>query len=103
MHFSAFQFRLLATKLFEVHPDIQSGGAGESSKTAAATATTELGREGEEDSSSLMDQDIPATKPSSKHTLRNELFEKLSGFYPDYMTHPRNNLLDLIPYTVDLS
>jgi len=35
------------------------------------------------------------------HQLRNELFEKLAAHFPDHMTHPKGNLLDLIPHPTD--
>jgi len=31
------------------------------------------------------------------HQLRNDLFEKLAAYFPSDMTHPKGNLLDLIP------
>ncbi|XP_059091782.1 muskelin-like [Tigriopus californicus] len=45
------------------------------------------------------------TTDSSSHTRshkgRCELFEKLSKYFPEDMTHPRINLLDLIPYPME--
>jgi hypothetical protein len=36
------------------------------------------------------------------HALRTELFDTLSRYFPDEMTHPRSNLIDLIPYPADM-
>ena len=97
--FFRLQFRLLATKLFAVPPATPDDNLDPPAKKPDDGSTSASS------SSSLMDQDSSVTlsKPCSKHLLRNELFERLSAFYPEHMTHPRNNLLELIPYTVDLS
>jgi len=49
---------------------------------------------------------LPASKyrqdcESEKHSLRSELFELLSCHFPESMTHPRGNLIDLIQYPID--
>ena len=64
-----FQFQLLASKLFEPEPPAGS-----------PVSPSSLG----------------AVDPV--HSLRTGLFEALSRFFPDEMTHPRSNLIDLIPY-----
>ena len=65
-----FQFQLLASKLFEPEPPAGSPASPSSS--------------------------LAAVDPV--HSLRTGLFEALSRFFPDEMTHPRSNLIDLIPY-----
>ena len=41
----------------------------------------------------------PSASPNSEdlHPLRNELFENLAAYFPPHMTHPKGNLIDLIP------
>jgi len=41
----------------------------------------------------------PSASPKSEdlHPLRNELFENLAAYFPPHMTHPKGNLIDLIP------
>eukprot|EP00095_Tigriopus_kingsejongensis_P008585 maker-scaffold446_size168061-snap-gene-0.25 protein:Tk08585 transcript:maker-scaffold446_size168061-snap-gene-0.25-mRNA-1 annotation:"muskelin isoform x1" len=36
------------------------------------------------------------------HHIRVDLYEKLTKFFPREMTHPRTNLIDLIPYPMEL-
>ena len=38
-----------------------------------------------------------------KHNLRTELFDTLAEHFPSDMTHPKGNLIDLIPHPVDLN
>lgn len=38
-----------------------------------------------------------------KHKLRTELFDVLAEHFPSDMTHPKGNLIDLIPHPVDLN
>ena len=66
-----FQFQLLASKLFEPEPPAAGSASSPSSSLAAVDPV---------------------------HSLRTGLFEALSRFFPDEMTHPRSNLIDLIPY-----
>jgi hypothetical protein len=40
---------------------------------------------------------------SQKHVLRTDLFDLLASHFPEHMTHPRGNLIDMIPYPVDLN
>ena len=67
-----FQFQLLASKLFEPEPPAAGSAAFSPSSSLAAVDPV--------------------------HSLRTGLFEALSRFFPDEMTHPRSNLIDLIPY-----
>ena len=66
-----FQFQLLASKLFEPEPPAAGSQPASPSSLAAVDPV---------------------------HSLRTGLFEALSRFFPDEMTHPRSNLIDLIPY-----
>ena len=78
---SQFQFQLLASKLFEP------------------------------ERAPLASQGLPGSPPPPSpppsfavdpvHSLRTGLFEALSRYFPDEMTHPRSNLIDLIPYFAD--
>ena len=38
-----------------------------------------------------------------KHKLRTELFDVLAEHFPSDMTHPKGNLIDLIPHPIDLN
>lgn len=40
---------------------------------------------------------------SAKHQLRTDLFDLLASHFPEEMTHPRGNLIDMIPYPMDLN
>lgn len=33
-----------------------------------------------------------------RHTSRSHLFDQLTQFFPEHMTQPRGNLIDLLPY-----
>lgn len=48
------------------------------------------------------DEDNTTTSTCSdlgwKHTSRSQLFDQLTQFFPEHMTQPRGNLVDLIPY-----
>lgn len=48
------------------------------------------------------DEDSSSTPGSAdlgwKHTSRSLLFDQLTQFFPEHMTQPRGNLVDLIPY-----
>ena len=70
---SQFQFQLLASKLFEPDPTTSS---------PASPAP-------------------PSFAVDPVHSLRTGLFEALSRYFPDEMTHPRSNLIELIPYFAD--
>lgn len=41
-------------------------------------------------------------KASKTYNLRSDLFDKLALHFPEKMTHPRGNLIDLIPYSSEL-
>ena len=44
-----------------------------------------------------------STENERTYHLRSALFDKLAAHFPDELTHPRGNLIDLIPYSNSLS
>ena len=65
-----FQYQLLTSLMFETYP-----------VAADASPFSSLG--------------LPT--PSRLHKARNDLFERLCEYFPRAMTHPRSNLVELVP------
>ncbi|XP_069162994.1 muskelin-like [Procambarus clarkii] len=74
------EFQALATTLFQPHEDSIYGQAHSLS-------------EDEDSSSNLFGTDL-----GWQHSSRSQLFDQLTQFFPEHMTQPRGNLVDLIPY-----
>nr|XP_053629064.1 muskelin-like isoform X1 [Cherax quadricarinatus]XP_053629065.1 muskelin-like isoform X1 [Cherax quadricarinatus] len=74
------EFQALATTLFQPHED-SIFGQGHSLS------------EDEDSSSNLFGTDL-----GWQHSTRSQLFDQLTQFFPEHMTQPRGNLVDLIPY-----
>ena len=51
----------------------------------------------------VVPDDTLSKQDRRKHKLRTELFDSLAEHFPSDMTHPKGNLIDLIPHPVDLS
>lgn len=74
------EFQALATTLFQPQDDSAIGyvhSLSEDEDSSSTSTTTDLGW---------------------KHTSRSQLFDQLTQFFPEHMTQPRGNLVDLIPY-----
>jgi hypothetical protein len=69
------QYQLLTTELFKMPPTKRPTG--------------KRSREG----SPIQSSD------DRTYSLRSDLFDKLSSHFPEGMTHPRGNLIDLIPFS----
>lgn len=73
------EFQALATTLFQPQDDTSIGyvQAFPDDDSSSTPTTTDLGW---------------------RHTARSMLFDQLTQFFPEHMTQPRGNLVDLIPY-----
>ena len=72
-------------------------------KSRSFDGTTKTHSETLKESYEIPTDDAFSKHDRRKHNLRTELFDALAEHFPSDMTHPKGNLIDLIPHPADLS
>jgi hypothetical protein len=101
-----FQYQLLASQLFKfpAMPTFSNSSmVCPIKKSRSFDGTTKTHSETLKESNGVVTDDTFSKHDRRKHNLRTDLFDALAEHFPSDMTHPKGNLIDLIPHPVDLS
>ena len=100
------EYQLLASQLFKFPPlpsFSNSSIVSPVKKSRSFDGTTKLHGDMAKDMFNNDSEGMYTKLDRKRHKLRTELFDTLAEHFPSDMTHPKGNLIDLIPHPVDLS
>lgn len=100
------EYQLLASQLFKFPPlpsFSSSSMVSPVKKSRSFDGTTKMYADMAKETIDNASDDTFCKLDRRKHKLRTELFDTLAEHFPSEMTHPKGNLIDLIPHPADLS